>query len=184
MDNASEPDIHAQRKHGAGGAPPVAIRPMTGDDLEQVISIDRMSFTMPWPPSSYRFELYENPSSRLWVAEAHHADGKKEVVGMVVVWLIMDEAHIATFAVHPGFRNRGIGRKLLVQALRESRQMGATSATLEVRSSNLTAQRLYKDLGFEVVSTRSRYYVDNNEDALIMTVRGLDDDYISWIEDL
>lgn len=169
MDNAQKTEIH--------------VRPMTGEDLEQVVAIDRMSFSLPWPPSSYRFELNENPSSRLWVAEIQEEDGKNRIVGMIVVWLIMDEAHIATIAVHPEYRKRGIGRRLLVEALRESVQMGVISATLEVRVGNLAAQKLYKDLGFDVVSTRPRYYVDNNEDALIMTVTGLNNDYLAWVED-
>lgn len=169
MDNAQKTEIH--------------VRPMTGEDLEQVVAIDRMSFSLPWPPSSYRFELNENPSSRLWVAEIQEEDGKNRIVGMIVVWLIMDEAHIATIAVHPEYRKRGIGRRLLVEALRESVQMGVISATLEVRVGNLAAQKLYKDLGFDVVSTRPRYYMDNNEDALIMTVTGLNNDYLAWVED-
>jgi len=169
MDKAQKTEIH--------------VRPMTGEDLEQVVAIDRLSFSLPWPPSSYHFELYENPSSRLWVAEIQEEDGKNQIVGLVVIWLILDEVHIATIAVHPEYRKRGIGRRLLVETLRKSVQMGAVTATLEVRAGNLAAQRLYKDLGFEVVSTRPRYYVDNNEDALIMTVTGLNNDYLAWIED-
>ena len=160
---------------------PISIRPMVGDDLERVHEIDVLSFSAPWPPSSYRFELYENPAGRLWVAEVHLPDGTTQVVGMIVIWLIIDEAHIATLAVHPDNRGQGIGRKLLFTALSDCVGWGARSATLEVRPSNLGAQLLYKDFGFEIVGRRPHYYIDNNEDALIMTLEDMDEEYLDWL---
>jgi ribosomal-protein-alanine N-acetyltransferase len=94
---------------------------------------------------------------------------------MIVVWLILDEAHIATLAVHPEFRRKGVGSQLLEAALIEARNKGAREAMLEVRASNHIAQALYKDYGFEVVHRRPRYYRDNNEDALLMNLNNLDD---------
>ncbi|MGE5223163.1 MAG: ribosomal protein S18-alanine N-acetyltransferase [Omnitrophica WOR_2 bacterium] len=161
----------------------VAIRRMTIDDLEQVHAIDVLSFALPWPSSSYRFELLENPASLSWVAETILPGGKRRVVGMSVIWLVKDEAHIATIAIHPDFRGRGIGRKLLAEVLRESIAGGAKQATLEVRANNVVAQNLYKDFGFEVVNRRLRYYSDNNEDALMMTVNDLDEDYLDWLDE-
>jgi ribosomal-protein-alanine N-acetyltransferase len=149
-------------------------RPMQLEDVEQVHAIDVMSFSVPWPASSYRFELQENPASLLWVAEAMVPEGKPDVIGMIVVWLILDEAHIATIAVHPDYRGRGIGGEILTVALRESARKGAKKATLEVRAGNEIARKLYGSFGFQVVGQRSRYYQDNNEDALIMSVSDLD----------
>ncbi len=97
----------------------ISIRPMRSEDLAQVQTIDRLSFSMPWPGSAYEYELYENPLSLLWVAEAHMPEGEDQVVGMIVVWLIVDEAHIATIAVLPEYRGQGIARCLLVTALQE-----------------------------------------------------------------
>jgi ribosomal-protein-alanine N-acetyltransferase len=102
-------------------------------------------------------------------------------VGAVVVWLIEDEAHIATLCVHPDYRGRGISREILAVALMESIQQGAHLATLEVRANNLIAQALYRRFRFEILGRRPRYYRDNNEDALIMTVDGLDDGYARWL---
>jgi len=159
-----------------GADPRSVVRPMTPDDLERVIIIDRLSFTLPWPESSYRFELYSNPAARLWVAEwGLSAAGSLDqpggaVVGMIVVWLIVDEAHIATLAVHPDYRGLGLGKLLLHTALRQALQEGCISATLEVRQSNLAAQQLYRAFGFAEVGCRKRYYRDNFEDALIMTL--------------
>jgi ribosomal-protein-alanine N-acetyltransferase len=160
---------------------PVSIRPMRMEDFERVHEIDVLSFSAPWPPSSYRFELFNNPTGRLWVAEAHVTEDKMEVVGMAVVWMIVDEAHIATLAVHPDYRGHGIGRKLLFTALSDCVRWGARTASLEVRESNEIAQTLYRDFGFEIAGRRPHYYIDNNEDALIMTVRDMDEEYLQWL---
>ena len=72
----------------------VILRKMTSEDLEEVISIDQVSFSLPWPPRSFQYELTDNPASRCWVAEL---DG--HVAGMLVGWLIVDEIHIATIAI-------------------------------------------------------------------------------------
>jgi ribosomal-protein-alanine N-acetyltransferase len=162
--------------------PALAIRPMRQEDLIQVRKIDQMSFTMPWPESAYNYELNENPLSLLWVAEIPTPRDSPEIVGMVVVWMILDEAHIATFAVHPDHRRKGIAMYLLAEALKGSIKHGAREATLEVRKSNIAAQGLYDRFHFEVVGNRLRYYRDNNEDALIMTVSGLGEAYLTWLE--
>jgi ribosomal-protein-alanine N-acetyltransferase len=144
------------------------VRAMTLDDLEAVQTIDRLSFTLPWPVSAYRYELTENESSECYVAE-HQGT----VTGMVVVWYILDEAHIATIAVHPDWRGHLIGQTLLRTALQAAIRRGAALATLEVRSGNIVAQSLYTQFGFKVRGVRSKYYRDNNEDALIMTLEPL-----------
>lgn len=161
----------------------ILIRRMQADDLEQVHAIDKISFTMPWPESAYRYELLDNPNSLLWVAEAREPDGTQRVVGMVVVWLVVDEAHIATIAVHPEYRGRGIAGELLCVALIDSIERGMRSATLEVRAHNLVAQHLYQRFRFRVAGVRPRYYRDNFEDALIMTAHKLDQEYLQWLKD-
>lgn len=161
----------------------VLIRPMQAEDLDQVQMIDKISFSMPWPESAYRYELFDNPASLLWVAESQDAAGVLRVVGVVVVWLVLDEAHIATIAVHPDYRGRGIAQALLCTALIGAIERGMTSATLEVRAHNLAAQRLYRRFRFEQTGLRPRYYRDNFEDALIMTANKLDQDYLRWLKD-
>lgn len=161
---------------------PVLIRPMLAADLAQVQSIDRLSFSMPWPSSAYRYELFENELSLLWVAELNPSDSLKLVVGAIVVWLVLDEAHIATLSVHPDYREHGIGQALVATALAAAIRKKMLSATLEVRAGNLAAQQLYKRFGFEVAGRRFRYYRDNYEDALIMTINHLDSTYLEWLE--
>jgi len=144
------------------------IRRMTLEDLPAVISLDKLSFSLPWPERSFRFELTENSASRCWVAEM---DGK--IVGMLVAWLLVDEAHIATIATHPDHRGQGIARNLLMYALRYMSKEGAVTSFLEVRESNIPAQEMYRKFGYEEVGRRKRYYKDTNEDAILMTLNGL-----------
>lgn len=155
---------------------------MQASDLEQVRSIDRISFSLPWPASAYEFELFENPSSLIWVAESAQPGSPAIVIGVIVIWLILDEAHIATIAVHPDQRGQGVAKELLATALTGAIQKGMIQATLEVRATNFFAQKLYRRFNFEMVGRRVRYYQDNNEDALIMTVHPLNDQYLDWLE--
>ena len=144
------------------------IRRMTLEDVPAVHEIDMLSFSLPWSERSFRFEVAENPASRGWVAEA---DGR--IAAMLVLWVIIDEAHIATIAVHPDFRRRGIGEQILLHALRAAQDDGARRAFLEVRAGNSAAQAMYKKYGFVADGVRPRYYKDNNEDAILMSLHSL-----------
>ncbi|MBF6591187.1 MAG: ribosomal protein S18-alanine N-acetyltransferase [Ktedonobacterales bacterium] len=84
------------------------------------------------------------------------------------LWLMMDEAHITTIAVHPDYRGRGIGELMLATLIGIAYDIHARNVTLEVRVSNIVAQNLYRKYGFREAGTRRRYYSDNHEDALIM----------------
>jgi ribosomal-protein-alanine N-acetyltransferase len=150
----------------------ILIRKMSFDDLPVVLQIDRLSFPLPWPERSYRYELTKNPASNLLVAEV---DGiaPKEVIGFVGCWLIADEVHISTLAVHPHHRRQGVGEKLLLAMLNWAVMQGAQIATLEVRVSNQSAIDLYKKQGFIIEGKKAGYYRDNNEDAYQMVLHGL-----------
>jgi ribosomal-protein-alanine N-acetyltransferase len=147
-------------------------------DVESVHAIDVLAFSLPWSERSYHFELTENKHSCLWVAEAVEPDGAGTVAGMIVIWVVLDEAHIATLAVHPDYRHAGIGRRLLAQGLLDAWMRGARLAYLEVRRSNQAAQTLYASFGFQVVGERPRYYKDNSEDALLMTLEHIQPEMI------
>jgi ribosomal-protein-alanine N-acetyltransferase len=92
---------------------------------------------------------------------------------MIVVWLIVEEAHVATLATHPDFRRQGIGKQLLAHALRQLLAEGAQSSFLEVRESNVAAQEMYRKFGYVVSGRRRRYYKDNDEDAILMNLDSL-----------
>jgi ribosomal-protein-alanine N-acetyltransferase len=146
-------------------------RQMTAEDIPRVHEIDALSFTLPWPEKSYLFELNENPSTLAMVVELVGKEAGRLVIGMAIVWVVVDEAHIATIAIHPDFRGRGYGKRLLGACLRQVIQRGARLATLEVRVNNLLAQQMYLSFGFAIAGRRLRYYKDNNEDAIIMTLQ-------------
>jgi len=150
------------------GTPVLLVRPMTVDDLADVQLIERASFTTPWPSNAYRQELETNRLAQYLVASLAGT-----IVAYGGIWLMVDEAHVTTFAVHPRYRRRRIGERLLVALLDLAIDRRAREATLEVRLSNLPARRLYEKYGFRPVGIRPRYYSDNQEDALIMTTEPL-----------
>jgi [ribosomal protein S18]-alanine N-acetyltransferase len=158
----------------AGDAIQIRIRAMTLVDVPRVREIDVLSFSLPWSERSYRFEVVENLSSSNWVAEAKISDGHLVVVGMMVNWVILDELHIATIAVHPDYRKMGLGSRLLAQGLLAGKKAGVRVAFLEVRRGNLAAQAMYAKFGFVIVGVRAHYYKDNHEDALLMNLERLD----------
>jgi ribosomal-protein-alanine N-acetyltransferase len=172
----------------------VQIAPMTLEDIPAVMAIERAVFPRPWPERAYRYELTENPNARFVVARlpapaappapvspwrrlasrlglvVAAPNNRPMVVGFAGMWLQVDEAHIATIATHPDWRGRGIGQRTLLALLREAQRCQVQTVTLEVRVSNLIAQRLYQKYGFREVGRRRAYYQDNREDALLMTI--------------
>ncbi|MBQ9992422.1 MAG: ribosomal protein S18-alanine N-acetyltransferase [Firmicutes bacterium] len=140
----------------------LAIRRLTIEDIDSLCLIENLSFPTPWTRESYQHELAENPLS-IFVG-CFEGDRLLSFGGF---WKILDEAHITNVAVHPDFRGQGIGeftmRNLMIAAMQEDCRW----MTLEVRVSNLTAQGLYKKLGFKVAGERPHYY-ENDEAAVIM----------------
>ncbi len=151
--------------------PPVrlTVQPMGADDIPAVHAIESASFPTPWPPYAFRQELETNRMAHYLVVRAG-----ARVVAYAGVWLMVDEAHVTTFAVLPAYRRRGIGGLLLAELMALSARIGALVVTLEVRLSNAAARDLYQRFGFRPVGVRPRYYTDNGEDALIMTTERLD----------
>jgi ribosomal-protein-alanine N-acetyltransferase len=147
----------------------IVVEPMRLEDVPPVHEIERLSFRTPWPAYAFEQELRGNRLARYVVARAG-----ERVVGFAGVWLMVDDAHVTTFGVHPEWRRQGIGRQLLVNVAELSSAIGARRMTLEVRSGNEAAQALYHAFGFEVVGRRPRYYTDDGEDALVMTTPELD----------
>jgi ribosomal-protein-alanine N-acetyltransferase len=150
----------------------LVIRPMLKEDVPFVHHLDTISFSLPWSQRSLSYEVSQNAGARTWVAEIEQAMVNR-IIGMMVLWLILDKAHIATLAVHPDFRRRGVARKIMITALNAVFHEGARSSYLEVRAGNQAALQMYKELGYEVMGNRSHYYHDNQEDALLLTLEQL-----------
>lgn len=148
---------------------PYNLRPMQVADIPQVMGIENEVFPTPWPEHAFQRELTRNE-----LAHCYTLEREEKVVGYGCLWLIVDEAHISTLASSPEWRSHGLGELLLLTLLHEAIALGAVMATLEVRVSNAVAQALYSKYGFGVVGRRKKYYTDNQEDALLMTVEPLD----------
>ena len=174
----------------------VTVAPMTPDDLDEIMPLERQCFADPWTRRMYLSDLTTNEAATYLVVR--HGDtgtrgrGEGQAVedGLAVspclrvpaspilayggLWLLLDEAHIATVASHPDWRGCGLGQWLMLALLDAAMARGAATSTLEVRAGNLPARRLYEKLGYEVAGVRKRYYRDG-EDGLIMTTPPLAD---------
>ncbi|NLE43481.1 MAG: ribosomal protein S18-alanine N-acetyltransferase [Chloroflexi bacterium] len=168
---------------------------MEPEDIPSVVAIDRLSFSTPWPASSYAYELnyaqesfytvllrpdapFQTPIKKLrrpsrrwrtWLREAMGSpNGDRGIIGYLGVRLKPDSAHISTIAVHPDWRGRGLGELLLFTAIEKGWELDQDQITLEVRASNTVAQSLYRKYGFRFTGIDHGYYRDG-EDAWLMT---------------
>lgn len=140
----------------------ITICPMTGDDLEQVLAIERVSFPSPWSKQHFLDELgspYAFPLSAF--------DGAGRLVGFICPMQLLDEGHILDVAVDPECRGKGVGRLLVQRVMDDCRNADASFVSLEVRVSNAAAIALYEGMGFVETGRRKRYY-ENGEDAIMM----------------
>ena len=142
----------------------VKIRFMEKGDLDAVESIEVASFgEHHWSRESFANEL-NNGYARYFVA-LNEAD---EVIGYMGMWHILDESHFSTISVSPAYRGKSVGEALFNRLVVYCYENMIKYITLEVRVSNMPAQKLYEKYGMKSLGTRKGYYQDNNEDAYIM----------------
>ena len=149
-------------------APPaeVMLEPMTLEDLDDVLVIERASFQTPWSRGAFRYELTQNRVARCSVAR-----WRGRLAGYLCLWEIGHEIHVTNLATHPDARRHGVARVLLGAVLDDARGRAVTLAFLEVRPTNTEALGLYERFGFRVIGRRKGYYFDTGEDALVMEAR-------------
>ncbi len=133
---------------------------MTLEDLDQVMTIEQTSFATPWKRSFFEYDICRKE------AQCFVAKEKDRVIGYVDAWFISDEVHLANIAVDKDFRQQGIASKLLSKIIEIAQQKNCKRVLLEVRVSNVIAQKFYEKFGFKKVYQRRKYYPDG-EDALI-----------------
>lgn len=150
----------------AAGAVPI-IRPMELDDIDPVLTIERVSSPDPWTPGILRDEL-RGGGRRYYVATIGG-----QVVGFCGMLTQVGEGHVTNIAVAPGFRARRIAAHLLLRGVRWALEQHVGALTLEVRVGNEPAIRLYRRFGFAPVGTRPNYY-PNGDDALILWAHDVD----------
>ncbi len=146
------------------------LRPLQLDDLDAVIEIDRLSLPSPTKKGVYQYELVQNQLAHYRVLVVEGNGRSPELIGFAGYWLMGDEIHISMIAVHPDWRGKGLGERLLADLLEQPNVTQAALVTLEVREQNTIAQSLYQKYKFEAVGRRKRYYKDTGEDAILMTL--------------
>jgi ribosomal-protein-alanine N-acetyltransferase len=159
--SSATPELPAAKPERVGR---VVLREMRLEEVEDAVVIEAKSFPDPWGYTLFRTEL-ENPFSKGLVA---HFANETRILGYSLFWAMFEEIHILNFAIDPTFRRLGIGELLLKKSIAIGKELGAEKATLEVRTSNMEAIRLYEKLGFRIAGERPRYYARTNENAYIM----------------
>ena len=133
-------------------------------DMDDIYEIETLSFPGHWSYDALAVEVRRLRSySRVLVARQNG-----RLIAYTVFWVVVDEAHVLNFAVHPDRRRQGIGRRMMQAIFREAKRMGLKRITLEVRVSNDAARQLYEKMGFRTLAVRRRFYEDNGEDAYVM----------------
>jgi ribosomal-protein-alanine N-acetyltransferase len=142
----------------------IKIQAMKEPDLAQVVAIEKLSFAVPKSEEVFRHDEHKYlVAKEKEQAQAQDQEDKEKVVGYIGTEKVAGETHIINMAVHPDYRNKGIGKKLMAKALNHK-----AIVYLEVRVSNTPAQKIYEHFGFKKVGIRKNYYRDNGEDAIIM----------------
>lgn len=145
----------------------LVICPFEEKYLKEILSIENLSFAVPWTKDSMEKEL-TNKFAKYIVIKLNTL-----VIGYGGMWIILDEGHITNIAVHPEFRKIGAGKKIIEGLISICKEKNISSLTLEVRASNYIAKKLYTKFGFIEEGIRKNYYNDNNEDAIIMWKRNI-----------
>ncbi len=132
------------------------------ENLDEVLKIATASFSQPWTKTMFENEILKNPFSEQFLVKV---GGKN--AGYLCMWSLFDEAHILDIAIDPQFRRKGIGEKVILNAIEITKEKKIKKIFLEVRASNEAAKSLYKKVGFLKIAERKGYYSNPAEDALI-----------------
>lgn len=138
------------------------LRAMTPEDADAVAAIEEKSFAMPWTRDDFWREA-QNELATYIVGELYG-----RIVAYAGAWVSFNQAEVMSIAVEPELRGQGVGTILFGELIKTVKVRGATAITLEVRTSNTAAIKLYESFGLKSVGRRKGYYIDNGEDALIM----------------
>lgn len=140
----------------------LTVREMRKEDLRDILAIEKKSFKSPWTKGIFEETLF-SPISANFVITAGD-----ELVGYLCLYTVEDEAHILNIAVSPAYRHKGCASVLLNSVIEQLGEKGITQYYLEVREGNNEALGLYRKFGFAAIGKRKKYYIDTNEDALVM----------------
>lgn len=163
------PDRPEHQPEPGGEQRDIHVVPMRRRHLRSVLRIEAEVYPRPWSLSLFLSELALRGSRAYYVARVGGV-----VVGYAGLMFTGEDAHVTTLAVDPPMHRRRIGTALLATLAYDARRSGARNLTLEVRMGNVAAQSLYAKFGFRSAGVRKNYYVETNEDALVMWAEGID----------
>lgn len=143
----------------------LVIRKMEVTDVDNVMKVEKATFTTPWTTDIFYQEIMDNQQAHYFVMELD-----KEIIGYAGTWIVMDDAQITNIAVMPDYRGHKLGEKLFRFTVQQAMAMGVARLSLEVRESNIIAQKMYRKFGLVPGGIRKNYYTDNQENALVMWV--------------
>ncbi|GAB3799323.1 ribosomal protein S18-alanine N-acetyltransferase [Virgibacillus kimchii] len=143
----------------------LTIRPMNVQDVEAVWQVENATFSAPWTKEIFYGEITRNDHAYYFVMLLND-----KIIGYVGVWVVVDDAQITNIAVLPEYRGKKLGEKLFRYTIQKLILMNVSRLSLEVRESNIAAQKMYRKFGLVPGGIRKNYYVDNQEDAIVMWV--------------
>jgi ribosomal-protein-alanine N-acetyltransferase len=147
--------------------PEVELTRMRRRHLRKVLAIEAKVYPRPWSAALFLSEIAQKSTRSYLVAKSGG-----EVVGYAGMMFTGFEAHVTNIAVDPAWHGHKVGTRLLLTLVTEAIARGSESISLEVRVSNTVAQSMYEKFGFAVSGVRRGYYIETNEDALVMKVEG------------
>jgi ribosomal-protein-alanine N-acetyltransferase len=139
------------------------LRPMTLDDLAQVIKIEAHAYVYPWSKGIFEDCLRVGYLCRVF-------ENAGRVQAYAIMSLMGGDCHVMNLTVDPEVQGQGVGRAVMRQLTEIARSYRVESMLLEARPSNAAALRLYTSEGFHEVGTRKAYYPAKwgREDAIIL----------------
>lgn len=163
----------------------VRIERMTVQHIDAVMTIDAQGYVDPWSATTWFKEMRDDDRLHLVaIAENQPGDGDlpggfegtdERVVGHAGLLFLAGMAHVSNVAVDSDSQHQGVATRLLIELLDRARERGCTAVTLEARAANKRAHRLYSRLGFQPLGINRGYYTKPPEDALVMSIRYLDE---------
>lgn len=139
------------------------IRKMKEEDFKAIEIIEKECFKDPYKIEQYEYEINDNPVANLYVLEE-----AGEIVGFIDYWITFDACQLTKLAVLTKHRHKGYASLLIMHMVEKAIQEDCEAILLEVRESNIEAQKLYEKFEFLAINTRKNYYSDNHENAIVM----------------
>ncbi len=146
---------------------PWTISAMNLEDLDAVLTIERICFAEPWSRRAFEEEL-KAAGAFLFVLKTASGPAAHPVIAYAAFRVIFDEIHIMRVAVQPDWRRRGAAAWLIKRAIEALEPLSIRRLTLEVGAGNMPAFQLYTHLGFQTIGKRRHYCGKTGEDSLIM----------------